>query len=79
MATEAGDGMACRNLTGHLPGAHGRAKCTDCAHYYITYDPLFPYGCRAMNIKSKRPPHTEVEAAAGIECQTFARRQKVPG
>lgn len=56
-----------------------RPKCANCAHYYITYDPHFPYGCRAMNIKSKLPPHREVEAAAGMACQTFTLRQKVPG
>lgn len=50
--------------------------CSHCAHHFITYDPSFPYGCRAMNFKSKRPPHLEVEAASGLPCQAYLARLK---
>ncbi|MEW6164909.1 MAG: hypothetical protein AB1642_07590 [Pseudomonadota bacterium] len=51
-----------------------RPVCTRCLHYHITYDPRFPYGCRAMGFKSRALPHTEVEAATGMACQSFQPR-----
>jgi hypothetical protein len=50
-----------------------------CAHHFITYDPSFPYGCRAMNFKSRTLPHLEVRAASGMDCQMFRPRQTAPG
>jgi hypothetical protein len=44
-------------------------------HYFITYDPRFPYGCRAMNFKSRTTPQTEVEAVSGLGCQMYQARQ----
>jgi hypothetical protein len=38
-------------------------------HYFITYDQNFPYGCRAMNFKSRSVPCKEVESASGLPCQ----------
>jgi hypothetical protein len=46
-----------------------------CAHYFITYDPRFPYGCRVMNFKSRASPDKEVSATTGMNCQTFQPRQ----
>ncbi|KPC51891.1 hypothetical protein [Amantichitinum ursilacus] len=45
--------------------------CTRCAHYHITYDPKFPYGCRALNFKSKRKPQLDVIEASLQPCMTF--------
>ena len=50
-----------------------------CMHHFITYDPSFPYGCRALNFKSRTLPHLEVRAASGMDCQMFRPRQTVPG
>ncbi|MEQ6291948.1 hypothetical protein ACFPAG_15170 [Vogesella sp. GCM10023246] len=46
--------------------------CRFCRHYYISHDVRFPYGCRAMDFKSKRLPLQEVREATGRDCQTFA-------
>jgi hypothetical protein len=43
--------------------------CHGCKHFYITYDPNFPYGCRILGFKSRRLPHVEVEAASYLPCQ----------
>lgn len=51
-----------------------RPKCTQCAHYFISYDPRFPYGCRAMNFKSRTLPQNEVAAISGMDCQTYQPR-----
>jgi len=49
-------------------------RCPRCAHYYITYDPVFPYGCRALGFKSRNSPEKEVQGASGLPCQTFTAK-----
>lgn len=46
-------------------------ECIKCMHYYITYDPVKPHGCRAMGFKSRRMPALVVYAASGLVCQLF--------
>jgi hypothetical protein len=43
--------------------------CKDCFHFFVTYDPQFPYGCRGMGFKSRRHPYLEVQEATGLPCQ----------
>jgi len=50
--------------------------CFSCRHFYITYDPPFPYGCRAACFKSRRTPSQEMFASSGIDCQFFAEKEK---
>ncbi|WP_144373953.1 hypothetical protein [Vogesella urethralis] len=45
--------------------------CRLCRHHYITHDARFPYGCRAMQIKSKRSPALDVREATGHQCVMF--------
>lgn len=52
--------------------------CRACAHYYITHDARFPYGCRAMDFKSKRLPLQEVREATGRDCLTFSAKTTRP-
>jgi len=46
-------------------------NCLECAHYHITWDTQFPYGCKAMNFKSKRKPYLEVFESSGAHCLRF--------
>lgn len=46
-------------------------SCMRCSHHFITFDPGFPYGCRAMNFKSRRLPQYEVLGASQQICQYF--------
>jgi len=48
--------------------------CSRCAHYFITYKPSFPYGCRALNFQSKRVPCSEVFEASGTNCLMFTKK-----
>jgi hypothetical protein len=50
--------------------------CTECAHYYITHDVSFPYGCRALDFKSKRKPHQDVLDASNKPCMAFEPRHE---
>jgi hypothetical protein len=49
-------------------------QCRHCQHYYITHDARCPYGCRAMQIKSKRAPMLDVRDATGRPCVMFAAK-----
>jgi hypothetical protein len=48
--------------------------CLQCAHYFITYDASFPYGCRAMGFKSKQLPSKEVFDASNTQCMAFIKK-----
>jgi hypothetical protein len=46
-------------------------NCFSCAHFFITYDPDFAYGCRAVDFKSRLLPAKVMYIHSGIECQLF--------
>lgn len=56
----------------------GRPNCLGCLHFYITHEPAFPYGCRALGFKSAQYPASTVFASSGIHCQLFARKTARP-
>lgn len=57
-------------LVSFMTRAQGETQgCHGCVHFYITYDPSFPYGCRVLQFKSRRLPHLEVQAASQTVCQ----------
>ncbi|OGG93536.1 MAG: hypothetical protein A2527_11555 [Candidatus Lambdaproteobacteria bacterium RIFOXYD2_FULL_50_16] len=52
--------------------------CRQCRHYYITWDPTYPYGCRKMGFKSTKAPWDEVIDISGQTCQVFEPKPKRP-
>ncbi len=49
--------------------------CRQCKHYYVTWDPASPHGCRAMGFKSLELPNLAVRASTdGRDCLTFTRK-----
>jgi len=51
--------------------------CYKCNHYYVTWDPYFPHGCRAMDFKSKRLPINDVRMAMrGKDCLAFKMKKE---
>ncbi|WP_136805402.1 uracil-DNA glycosylase [Desulfosediminicola flagellatus] len=52
-------------------------NCYKCTHYFITYEPAKPYGCRAMRFKSNRNPARVVYESSGIICQLFTPKKKI--
>jgi hypothetical protein len=50
--------------------------CGRCRHYYVTWDRVFPHGCRAMEFKSRVPPALQVREASGMDCQMFERKDQ---
>lgn len=50
-------------------------NCNKCQHYYITWDKVFPYGCKAMGFKSYKIPSVVVRESSGQECLAFTEKQ----
>lgn len=49
-----------------------RIDCRRCAHYYVTWDPSFPHGCRCMGFKSRMTPIEEVRRTmSGHDCLLY--------
>ncbi len=53
-------------------------RCSKCTHYYITYDPKRPYGCRIMGFKSRITPARMVYSTSGMICQLYTVKNE-PG
>lgn len=73
--------MTCPAKSGPLQQAGrkkrpGEINCFDCQHFYITHDPMFPYGCRSQGFKSRLQPSKEVYMSSGVECLSFAEKNK---
>jgi len=58
-------------MTAPAKPAQNRPNCTGCRHYYITWEPSHPYGCRAYGFKSRRVPGAVVIESSGKECILF--------
>ena len=55
-----------------------RIYCLRCAHYYVTWEPAFPYGCRALGFKSHIQPSVAVYQSSGMPCQVFEPKPDRP-
>ncbi len=53
--------------------------CKACAHYSITHDSAFPYGCRRFAFKSRRRPALDVLESSGLPCMMFQAKAHRPG
>ncbi|MBQ3034375.1 MAG: uracil-DNA glycosylase [Deferribacterales bacterium] len=52
-----------------------RVDCFSCVHHRITWQPAFPYACKAMGFKSKVLPSLEVFKNSGLACQCFTPKK----
>lgn len=46
-------------------------NCLQCEHFYVTWDPRFPRGCRMFGIKTPRIPSRVVFETTGNHCPAF--------
>lgn len=60
----------------HCNDTGPEVRCNGCVFFYITHDATFPYGCRAMNFKSRQLPSREVFMASGQPCLLFSARPR---
>jgi hypothetical protein len=55
-----------------------KVGCFQCKHFFITWDPKFPRGCRALGFKSKEMPYRMVYEASGMDCLKFEKKGLQP-
>ena len=45
--------------------------CNSCAHFFITWNKRFPFGCRAMGFMSANSPNKDVFEVEGRDCLAY--------
>jgi len=53
-----------------------KIRCTDCEHYFITWDATYPYGCRKMGFKSRFAPRNAVFEMSEMNCLAFSMKKR---
>jgi len=53
--------------------------CRTCAHYFVTYEPTHPHGCRAFDFKSQLWPARVVTQSSGEACHAHEARPAPKG
>jgi len=46
-------------------------NCFQCRHYFVTWDPDFPRGCKAYEFKTHMMPSALVLSSSGQPCLKF--------
>ncbi|MDR3162362.1 MAG: uracil-DNA glycosylase [Helicobacteraceae bacterium] len=49
--------------------------CRKCAHFFVTWQPNFPYGCRFFGFKGRTMPSQTVFLSSGTRCDQFAPQE----
>jgi len=52
-----------------------RIDCTKCKHYFITWEPSAPKGCRAFGFKTSVMPSLMVLRSSGKPCMHFELKE----
>ncbi len=55
--------------------AEDKVTCRRCQHYFITWEPKTPHGCRVMGFKSQLLPSIVVKKDSGVPCQAFVEKR----
>ncbi len=48
-----------------------RIVCQKCLHYFVTWEPQRPHGCKVYGFKSKTVPSLVVKRSSGQDCNFF--------
>jgi len=51
-----------------------KINCVKCEHYYVTWEPKAPHGCRAYGFKGMQIPSRVVKANSGKDCIMFTEK-----
>lgn len=52
-----------------------RVDCFECKHFYVTWEPNQPRGCKAFAFKSRELPSLVVFEASGERCLKFTPKR----
>ncbi len=50
------------------------ADCNSCAHFFITWNKRFPFGCRAMGFMTSNSPSKDVFEVEGRDCLAYKNK-----
>nr|WP_090667678.1 uracil-DNA glycosylase [Paenibacillus tianmuensis] len=53
-----------------------KINCLKCKHFYVTWDPGFPRGCRAYGFKTTDMPSALVMRSSGKPCLSYEEKIK---
>lgn len=53
-----------------------RIPCMRCKHYYSTFDPKIPRGCKLYQFQSATMPYILVKQSTGKDCPSFEEMAK---
>ena len=53
-----------------------KPMCLRCKHYYSTYNPVSPRGCKKYKFQSSRIPSMVVKEQTGTDCQAYEEKVK---
>ena len=56
-----------------------KINCFHCKHYYVTWDPNSPRGCKKFGFKAKDMPAVLVRISSGMECMYFDEKPNKNG
>jgi len=51
-----------------------KIECYKCRHYYVTWNPEFPHGCRVMRFKGRLMPSISVRRISGMPCLMYEKK-----
>lgn len=51
-----------------------RVVCQRCKHYFVTWEPKKPHGCKAYGFKSQVVPSVVVKRSSGEQCKLFENK-----
>ena len=54
-----------------------RLNCRGCRHFFVTYEPRNPWGCRQFGFKGKNLPAQIVYQSTGMQCAYFSGNASV--
>ena len=63
--------------TGNFAGlvvSDKQIECNSCAHFFITWNKRFPFGCRAMGFMSANSPSKDVFEVEGRDCLAYKNK-----
>ncbi|KZE76356.1 uracil-DNA glycosylase [Paenibacillus elgii] len=53
-----------------------KINCLKCKHFYVTWQPSFPRGCRAYGFKTADMPSALVMRSSGKPCLSYEEKIK---
>jgi hypothetical protein len=53
-----------------------KPNCSQCRHFYVTWDAKTPNGCRQFGIQCRDLPSKIIASAGQGECQGFEEKKK---